>query len=827
MPGFISNHFASIEKHLLQEIHSAEKFPELSSLILCHSPIEIEFLKQFFSAHQCPFDNFYFHTFDAFTSEILNKFLPECPITSLSDLKFLAHNKQFRGELPILSQFFLEENFETQRNINPNTFAALQSLKQQIQELDWQTPQQALKKITNYSSKLFQKCILFGFSSRDHFYTSLLKLLQKIAHHVTFFTFDCGDSELVTIELLEKFFGPAENIREIFPKYQPHFAIVDDPIDAATYIQQLISFQKTQENTGIVCLSPSFATLVAHNLETSHIPFYNNFPTPIVSARDNLVFTWRQWQMKNDRESFIQFYNFLQYLDPNLSSQRIDIYKVLKKIFADYPALHVQDLADYSKNPFLKNILEHYPMLPENGLLSEFVNKTNPVIPEIAKIEKYFPQNFPVTREAFLNYAFDVYLESKPSLSKVHAASTFLLDPLSASQLVFDKIIVFFQDISNSIPFPTSSLQAKNVHFIALKSNISPNFIECYQAYTGKILDPSAMQSITKYFPQKEISQNHRKLYDSLKKIHQARNDENLSFGAFECTIPEIQNYPLPITAIERAYAEPEEIWYRYVLKNDRPQLLFEKSKFEGILSHDFLRWPNHSFPSFQSLQQYIFTRKQFFQQKFANILSQTLIQEAIESSEIRAYIIAKKLTAFEHFPFIINEVDLHAPITLSDGNSIPLHGRIDCILSQYPFRKTFHRDNASNNILLVDFKTGTTSQNDLQKLVKTFTNLPQSLTGLQLVLYGLMLRSLGYQNIQLLILNGDPYDHGEPLRLEMIIASENFKFIQKYLKILLVDGIFGHSQPHPFSKTCFSPPIATLSPNSKIIQSKREQLFS
>jgi hypothetical protein len=225
------------------------------------------------------------------------------------------------------------------------------------------------------------------------------------------------------------------------------------------------------------------------------------------------------------------------------------------------------------------------------------------------------------------------------------------------------------------------------------------------------------MQSMGLSF--KEISQNDFKQYNSLKRIYKIRNDEHSIFGAFEYTIPEIQNYSLPITAIERAYSDPEEIWYRHILKNDRPPLLFEKRKFEGILTHDFLHFPSNVFPSFREFQGHITLRKQYFLQKFSNILSQTLLWEAIGSSEAKALTMAKKLTAFEVFPFIINEIDLRAPITLSDGTALPLHGRIDCVLSPHPFRKTFHRDNAQNNILLIDFKTGTTAQSDLQKFHK------------------------------------------------------------------------------------------------------------
>jgi hypothetical protein len=474
--------------------------------------------------------------------------------------------------------------------------------------------------------------------------------------------------------------------------------------------------------------------------------------------------------------------------------------------------------------------LAAYPFLPESATFNEFSKKVANIIPEITNFEKYFPQYFQITKEAFLDYAFNAYLETKSNSRELNTsanfASIFLLDPPSARRLQFDKIIIFSQDISNVSHFFTSFSGTKNVHYITLKSNISQEFTEQYRTFTGKILDATAIRSITKNLPIEQIFQNQCNQYTFLKKIHDTRNNENSHFGPFEYATPEIQNYSLPVTAIERAYAEPEEIWYRHILKNDRQKLLFEKSKFEGTLTHDFLHYPDYSFPSFEKLQQHIATRQKHFQEIFSNILSQTTLRESIESSGEKALIIAKKLTTFENFPFIISEFDLQTSTAISDEIFMPLHGRIDCVLSQYVFRKTFHKDNAQNGVLIIDFKTGSTSQNDLQKLAKNFTNLPSSLTGLQLVLYGLMLRTLGYKNIQLLILNGDPYDSAEPIHLETIIASENFKFIQKYLKISQIDGIFGYSLPCPFGKPSFSPPIATTSPNSNAIQMKRKQLF-
>jgi hypothetical protein len=463
MPGFIANHFASMEKYLLHEMRDGEKSSPLPSLILCHSPIEIVFLKQFFSDHRCACNHFLFNTFDTFMGEMFNKFLPEYPIVSLADLKILAYNKQIYLNSNILSRFFSEENCATQQKIDPDTFGTLRSLEQQIQALNWETPRQALEKITAHAFKLFTKCILFGFSSRDCLGVSFLKLLQKIAHYVTFFAFDWGNSEFATFERLESILGPAENMRENGPEKnrtaQYNFVLVDDPIDAARHIQALLSPAKIAENTGIICPSPSFATLVAHRLEAAQIPFHSGFPSPVFTSRDNLVFAWHRWQIKNDLESFTQFCIFLQCWEPNLFPQNIDISKILTKTFDDYPSLHGQDLADFSKNPCRKNIFERYPMLGKNGQFHEFSEKTDRIIPGIAGVAKHFPPNFPVTKKAFLDYAFHRHF--KASIDTSSLASVFLLDPLSASQLQFDKMIIFFKifQISHRSPFHRSGLK--------------------------------------------------------------------------------------------------------------------------------------------------------------------------------------------------------------------------------------------------------------------------------------------------------------------------------------------------------------------------------
>lgn len=172
------------------------------------------------------------------------------------------------------------------------------------------------------------------------------------------------------------------------------------------------------------------------------------------------------------------------------------------------------------------------------------------------------------------------------------------------------------------------------------------------------------------------------------------------------------------------------------------------------------------------------------------------------------------------------SECDLRSTFSLEDGTTVPLHGRADCILSQFPLRRQFHKGNADNRLLVIDFKTGSATQSDLQKLAKPFTALPPSLSGLQLVLYGLILENFGYKNIELSILNGDPYEQPEPIALRSITQSENFSFIKNFLKNLIVKGIFGYGENNLFLGRHFPSPIAAIPPNNAAIREKRKKLF-
>jgi hypothetical protein len=67
---------------------------------------------------------------------------------------------------------------------------------------------------------------------------------------------------------------------------------------------------------------------------------------------------------------------------------------------------------------------------------------------------------------------------------------------------------------------------------------------------------------------------------------------------------------------------DPEEIWYRYVLRNNCPSLQFDGVKFAGIFTHRFLKWPIENGPSLEECKAHITQKQQQLQMTFSEYSS-------------------------------------------------------------------------------------------------------------------------------------------------------------------------------------------------------------
>ncbi|MDR0590728.1 MAG: hypothetical protein LBG09_02660 [Puniceicoccales bacterium] len=830
MPGFVANSFADIEGEFLQIVSRFDPLSPLPSAIICPSAVEIKFVKYFFATQQISLANAHFYTSQTLMAALWGQIFPGEHIMDGRDIKLLVQNGGFFGDHRVLAKIFLEE-FPAE--IDACLQKVINFLTQQCVNFRWSTPRQALQKMAAAAQPIFESCVLLGYSSPNPSPSDFLAFVKKLSKNVIYFTFNRNDGERNTLNALEMTFGRAQNIENISQKrenFNTKFSIVGDSVDAARCCSTALAAAEIAGTTAIICSADAHAQLVAHELDALRIPYHSGFSRKIFDATDSVVSAWYQFQLHGNFECFLHFLDIIR--AQNRLPFSGDDYKYLSFLFHRYPIDSVERLAPWIEDPQINAILLRYPLLPGRATVDEFVQKTAPIFPEIREKISHFPSDFCVQKGAFLEYVLAVHRAAKPPAKEPFFCPIFIVDMPTATRLHFEHIIVFCDKTApNDAAAPDNFedlfplLSAKNLHLIAEKNNIPIYFAQHYKNIHRQILDAPAIQMLSRFFVFPAADYDPAP-YEILSKINAQRSNKLENFGPFEYAAGSLdtENLSIPITAIERAFTDPEAIWYRYVAQNDRPPLRFEKQKFDGIFTHSLLHWPSEIRPTREAFRAHIAQKQKHRQHILEQFSPGLLLRDTLNGEN--PYILAEKIVQWDDFPFMASECDLQSTFPLENGITIPLHGRADCILSQFPLRRRFHKDNADNRLLVIDLKTGSATQSDLLKFAKPFAGLPPSLSGLQLVLYGLILENFGYKNIRLLILNGDPYERAEPIALRSITQGENFPFIKNFLKNLIVKGIFGYGESNSFQGRHFSSPAAVIPPNNAVIREKRKKLF-
>ena len=808
MPGFVTSDFRSIHQDLLSLFSALDRHKTTPTCALCPSQVVISYLRQFTEQHFPNLAGIAWFTFEDFL-EWVQQQIPEIPhVVTPNELLFLLRNYNIPCTSPETSFEVLHHNPETEKIIAV-----------ELRRLGWITPEQFIHHQNwgkFFPQKFFQHFLLFGLTASDSLYLGepFSQLCKTIAKQVSFFAFDPKNDALPMHKTLEKNWDTVVVLRSSLQNAscaaEKNFSIVDG--DANTYIAQSLSqkqFPNTSistETTAVICFTEVDAARIAHALQKQNLPFLNGFRAQTSSLQDNFVAAWLYWQRTEHLEGFIDFYTAWQRLQPTLP-QKKPIREILSEAFAHHPTRDINILRQ-NLPLHICEFLQNYPLLPQEGLLGAFTENTEPIFPDIFK---KFPADYVTTKSAFLDF-IEIAHHSRTPLPYVSCkTSIYLLDLTSVRLLSFNRIIVF---LGNEVPEKSLEalriLSTPRVDFLTERTSLSSVFSLLYQQMTGTILSSGRETAITVHCRQNENRSN----FPELERIQQERTDPQKAPSAFAYT-RKTECIRLPATAIEHAYAHPESVWYHYILKNAPTTLDFEPQKWAGIWTHQLLAFPSTTLPELREMRALIQTQA-------LELMSVTPRKSVFQNAVTDALRIAEKLGTITEYPHLTSEVDLQAPLRLSDGTEIPIYGRADAILSRHPFRNNFHPENAQNDLILIDYKTGATDTRDLKKLAKKYTRLPDNLTGFQLVLYGWMLRTMNYKNIQLLILNPDPYAPVEPISLDSILDGDNQLFFEHYLCSLLIEGVFGYELQSPFVSCSFMPPIAEIAPNKEILQEQK-----
>jgi hypothetical protein len=313
---------------------------------------------------------------------------------------------------------------------------------------------------------------------------------------------------------------------------------------------------------------------------------------------------------------------------------------------------------------------------------------------------------------------------------------------------------------------------------------------------------------------------------DHLKRVHLSRQDPTLAFDAYSFCLhtEDSERLVLPAKAWEEFFQKPTGIWFKHILKAESWPVSSGSSSTAlliGTWVHDWLTLASQSkslkVDDTHSWRLQVLRQSETALENIKSLYQScelavhpSLIEHWKKAQGIALNLIETLKQAGIHY--LVSEWPLPGSTSwaLPQGSVLHLIGRIDAIASSQPIdlkNPLSHKDEA---LWILDFKTGKTPPLDVKKLSK-------DASGLQVGLYALALRALGFRNIRCSIVL--PKAQLEPqLVLEEI---ESLPDIYSRMEAVLQSGVFG-MKPGPHSPYTSIPyPIATIAVHADVLQAK------
>ncbi len=364
-----------------------------------------------------------------------------------------------------------------------------------------------------------------------------------------------------------------------------------------------------------------------------------------------------------------------------------------------------------------------------------------------------------------------------------------------------------------------------------LSEALAHEAVQCLKM--GLDLDDKSLEACIVELPPKEPLAYKRdvpRLFDAdkdhLKRIHRSRHDPTVGFDSYSFCLhtEESQRLTLPAKAWEEFFQKPTAIWFKHILKVESWPGSSRSSSTAlliGTWVHEWLTLNSGS--KSLNINDTHAWRLQVLKQSEKDLES---IRNLYQSCELavhpsliehwkKAQSIALNLIETlkqAGVAYMVSEWPLPDSTSwaLPEGSSLHLVGRIDAIASSQPIdleNPLSHKDEA---LWILDFKTGKTPPLDVKKLSK-------DATGLQVGLYALALRSLGFSNIRCSIVLPKAQ-----LEAQLVLEEiESLPDIYSRMEAVLHKGVFG-MKPGPHSPYTSLPyPIATIAVHADVLEAK------
>ena len=310
---------------------------------------------------------------------------------------------------------------------------------------------------------------------------------------------------------------------------------------------------------------------------------------------------------------------------------------------------------------------------------------------------------------------------------------------------------------------------------------------------------------------------------DNTRIAYAKRRDEERPFDEFSFAFktPPGALVRLSCKAWEDVLKYPASAWYRHVLKLKRNNLDSEKdisSMVEGLWVHDWIslkafsqKRPDAELWLKLACEKAEVVRGRVTQayRSSGRSLPDIWAERWNASKRIVAHFVAVLGAEEGCCSYLISEYDIPENCNDKRFYDIQLHGRIDLLASAKPFDLK-ESSRSENSVSVVDFKTGNMDPFTAKNLKKG--------NALQLVLYGLAIRQLGFRDVSLCLAKKNNATL-ETQKLEVFLDEAAFF---KGLENLSITGIFGDrgDKRSNFSYTG-DYPIASLFVDSEILEKK------
>ncbi|MDR3143392.1 MAG: PD-(D/E)XK nuclease family protein, partial [Puniceicoccales bacterium] len=326
--------------------------------------------------------------------------------------------------------------------------------------------------------------------------------------------------------------------------------------------------------------------------------------------------------------------------------------------------------------------------------------------------------------------------------------------------------------------------------------------------------------------------------FGELKKNHRERRDPQVPFGAWDYSLgaPLGKYFTFPCKTWEALLCNPEEAWYRYLLRRgdfwDFPEADWRKIVL-GTWVHDFLHFPEASenalnLPESAAGCLHIQARAErfwrdteaFFSKRGQRIppVWEMLWREALDLAQRLFQRVAQQGKACPfRSEFALPE---GSHLSFASGHTLALSGRIDLCLER------------GTQTWIVDYKTG----GDMPLAHQAWYRLNAagqalvSARGLQLLLYGLALRSSGWKNIYLCVLRPDAPDGEEVAKAVCLEALEGNPAFRQFLDVfekIVASGTLGLRPASYFAPKRFRKPLAVLPIEEAVLQKRCLKSFA